>query len=125
MEFEKVVRIPDKMFFNIAEVSRLTGVKDHVLRYWESQFSMISPDKSRGNRRLYTKKDVESILLIKELLYKKKFSIEGARRYIVDLRRNGELKSALVPHVTLQADQVESLVSAIDILKRLRERAAG
>lgn len=72
--------IPDKLYFRIGEVSRLAGVKPYVLRYWESEFSGISPKKSGTGQRLYRRKDVELILEIKRLLYDKRFTIEGARK---------------------------------------------
>jgi len=72
--------IPDKLYFRIGEVARLAGVKPYVLRYWESEFSILDPKKSGSNHRLYRRKDVESILEIKRLLYEKRFTIEGARK---------------------------------------------
>ncbi|UCD84468.1 MAG: MerR family transcriptional regulator [Deltaproteobacteria bacterium] len=72
--------IPEKLYFRIGEVSRLCGVKPYILRYWESQFPEINPNKTRAQHRLYRKKDVELILEIKKLLYDQKFTINGARR---------------------------------------------
>ena len=74
--------IPDKLYFRIGEVSSLAGVKPHVLRYWETEFSAISPKKSGTGHRLYRRKDVELILEIKRLLYEQRFTIEGARKHI-------------------------------------------
>lgn len=76
------LQLPDKLFFKIGEVAKLTDVKQHVLRYWESEFSSIRPQKSKTNQRLYRRKDVEAILAIKHLLYDRKFTIEGARRHL-------------------------------------------
>lgn len=73
-------KIPDKLYFRIGEVSDLTGVQPHVLRYWESEFDIVSPQKSKSNQRLYRRKDVELILEIKRLLYDEKFTIAGARK---------------------------------------------
>jgi len=72
--------IPDKLYFRIGEVSRLAGVKPYVLRYWETEFPVISPKKSGTGHRLYRRKDVELVLEIKRLLYEKRFTIEGARK---------------------------------------------
>jgi DNA-binding transcriptional MerR regulator len=72
--------IPDKLYFRIGEVSRLAGVKPYVLRYWETEFSAISPKKSGTGHRLYRRKDVELVLEIKRLLYEKRYTIEGARK---------------------------------------------
>src|ERR1700760_3972788 len=71
--------IPDKLYFRIGEVSELLGVEPYVLRYWETEFSVLSPKKSGTGHRLYRRKDVELLLRIKHLLYEKKFTIEGAR----------------------------------------------
>lgn len=76
--------IPDKLYYKIGEVSRITGVKPHVLRYWESEFKEIKPYKSRSLQRLYRKRDIELILRIKKLLYEDMFTISGARRKIKD-----------------------------------------
>jgi len=71
--------IPDKLYFTIGEVSRLCDLKSHVLRYWEQEFSQLSPGKRRGNRRYYQRKDVLLVRQIKDLLYYQGFTIEGAR----------------------------------------------
>jgi DNA-binding transcriptional MerR regulator len=72
--------IPDKLYFKIGEVSEILGVEPYVLRYWESEFSQLSPKKSGTGHRLYRRKDVELLLRIKHLLYEKRFTIEGARQ---------------------------------------------
>ena len=72
--------IPDKLYFKIGEVSDLLGVEAYVLRYWETEFPVLSPKKSGTGHRLYRRKDVELLLRIKHLLYDKRFSIEGARQ---------------------------------------------
>jgi len=75
--------IPDKLYFRIGEVSQLAGVKPYVLRYWETEFAGIGPKKSGSNHRLYRRKDVELILDIKHLLYEKRYTIEGARKFLM------------------------------------------
>jgi DNA-binding transcriptional MerR regulator len=72
--------IPDKLYFKIGEVSEILGVEPYVLRYWETEFSALSPKKSGTGHRLYRRKDVELLLRIKHLLYEKRFTIEGARQ---------------------------------------------
>jgi DNA-binding transcriptional MerR regulator len=72
--------IPDKLYFKIGEVSELLGVEPYVLRYWETEFPILSPKKSGTGHRLYRRKDVELLLRIKHLLYEKRFTIEGARQ---------------------------------------------
>lgn len=84
--------IPDKLYFRIGEVSRLAGVKQYVLRYWETEFPGIGPRKSGSNHRLYRRKDVELILEIKHLLYDRRFTIEGARKHLQE-----QAKLATVP----------------------------
>ena len=76
--------IPDKLYYKIGEVSKITGVKPHVLRYWESEFRAIRPYKTRSLQRLYRKRDIELVLKIKKLLYEDLFTIPGAKRKIKD-----------------------------------------
>lgn len=83
--------LPDKIYFKIGEVARLTGIKPYVLRYWETEFKAIQPVKSRSRQRLYRKRDVELILKIKDLLYTQRFTIEGARKKIREILGEGEL----------------------------------
>jgi DNA-binding transcriptional MerR regulator len=71
--------IPDKLYFTIGEVSKLCSLRPHVLRYWEQEFSQLNPDKRRGNRRYYRRKDVLLVREIMSLLYEQGFTIEGAR----------------------------------------------
>jgi DNA-binding transcriptional MerR regulator len=74
--------LPDKLFFKIGEVSRISGVKPFVLRYWETEFSGLSPERRGSKQRLYRKEDVELILLIKKMLYQDRFTIAGAKRVL-------------------------------------------
>src|SRR6202022_77193 len=74
--------IPDKLYFRIGEVSRLAGIKPYVLRLWETEFSSLGPKKSGKGHRLYRRKDVELVLEIKRLLYEKRYTIEGARKFL-------------------------------------------
>lgn len=75
-----------KLYYSISEVSDLVGVKPHVLRYWETQFKMLRPRKGRGGARMYRKRDVEILFDIKQLLYDQRFTIEGAKRKLLDER---------------------------------------
>jgi DNA-binding transcriptional MerR regulator len=74
--------IPDKLYFRIGEVSRLAGLKPYVLRFWETEFPGLGPKKSGTGHRLYRRKEVELVLEIKRLLYEKRFTIEGARKFL-------------------------------------------
>lgn len=84
--------IPDRLYFKIGDVAELVGVKPYVLRYWESEFPMLSPEKKSTGQRVYRRSDVETLLMIKHLLYTERYSIEGARRRIRELRKEGTLK---------------------------------
>src|SRR5229473_2423740 len=78
----QALEIPDKLYFRIGEVSRLAGIKPYVLRFWETEFSTLGPKKSGKGHRLYRRKDVELVLEIKRLLYDKRCTIEGARKFL-------------------------------------------
>src|SRR5579863_8154328 len=80
--------IPDKLYFRIGEVARLAGIKPYVLRFWETEFPSLGPRKSGTGHRLYRRKDVEQALEIKRLLYEKRFTIEGARKFLEDRARS-------------------------------------
>lgn len=75
-----LTEIPDKLYFKIGEVCDLVGVQAHVLRYWETEFPSLSPQKNKSGQRSYRRKDVETALKIKQLLYKEMFTIAGARK---------------------------------------------
>src|SRR5499427_6348555 len=84
--------IPDKLYFRIGEVSKLLGVEPYVLRYWETVFPSLAPKKSGTGHRLYRRKDVELLLRIKNLLYEKRYTIEGARQWLQDQTRRAHSK---------------------------------
>jgi DNA-binding transcriptional MerR regulator len=85
--------IPEKIFFKIGEVCDLVGVQAHVLRYWETEFPMLSPQKNRSGQRTYRRRDVEIALRIKELLYDELFTIAGAKKKLqIELREASRLK---------------------------------
>jgi len=85
----------DRLYYRIGEVSRITGLKPHVLRYWESEFKVIKPYKAGSLQRLYRKKDLEIIQKIKTLLYEEGFTIAGAKKKIRDLERAENLQTKL------------------------------
>ena len=93
----KPVEIPNRLYFRIGDVARITGVKAYVLRFWESEFSMLSPKKSGTNQRLYRRKDVELVLEIKRLLYDKRFTIEGARAFLQQRKSAPRVEPAPAP----------------------------
>lgn len=116
-------QIPDKLYYKIGEVAKFTGIKTHVLRYWETEFSAIRPNKSRSNQRLYRKQDVELILRLKDLLYNQGFTIAGARKKLRE-KPASNLKPAVAPAAKPAVEQMSlPLVSALDpaILKEIRQ----
>jgi len=86
---DEPVVIPEKIYFKIGEVCDLVGVQAHVLRYWETEFPMLSPQKNNSGQRSYRRKDVEMALRIKQLLYKEMFTIAGARKKLQSEHREG------------------------------------
>ncbi len=89
---QELQRIPNRLYFRIGEVAELLGVKPYVLRYWETEFKMVSPQKSSSGQRVYKRADVETVMLIKHLLYIERYSIEGAIKKIRELRRGGGMR---------------------------------
>ena len=85
---------PIQEFFSIGDVCALTDLKPHVLRYWESQFRFLSPTKTRAGNRAYQRREIEMILLVKQLLYTDRYTIDGARQKLEELKRGGTLKAA-------------------------------
>jgi DNA-binding transcriptional MerR regulator len=94
------VELPDKLYFKIGEVARLVGVKPYVLRYWETEFSVLRPGKTRSKHRLYRRKDVETLLEIRRLLYAERYTIEGAKRRL----REGNVRPIAATEETRSAD---------------------
>ena len=84
--------IAKKVYYAIGEVCDLTGLKPHVLRYWESQFDVLNPTKNRAGNRVYRAKEIEVVLLVKHLLYEEKYTIEGAKQRLMELRSEGALE---------------------------------
>jgi DNA-binding transcriptional MerR regulator len=83
----------EKRYYRIGEVARITGVKPYVLRYWESEFRGMAPQKSRSKQRLYRRRDIDMILLVKKLLYQQRFTIEGAKKKLRELGVGRALES--------------------------------
>lgn len=113
------VEIPEKLYFKIGEVADLLKLKTHVLRYWETEFSALQPVKSRANQRLYRRTDVETALLIKDLLYRQGFTIAGARKKL-----NKDLRSQDLPNSAGESP-AEILAQIKSDLLRIRHRLGG
>ena len=86
--------IPDKLYFRIGEVARLAGIKPYVLRFWETEFPVLDPKKSGTGHRLYRRKNVQMVLEIKRLLYEKRYTIEGARKFLETRPKDGAAAAA-------------------------------
>jgi DNA-binding transcriptional MerR regulator len=112
----------ERLYYRIGEVSRITGLKPHVLRYWESEFKIIRPYKGGSLHRLYRKRDLELILKIKKLLYEEGFTISGAKKKIRDLER-AENREAKLKGVegTLERKNRELLAAIREELKGIRK----
>jgi len=110
--------IAKKAYYSIGEVCDLTGLKDHVLRYWETQFDVLNPTKNRAGNRVYRPKEIELILVVKHLLYEEKYTIEGARKKLQEMRKSGELaeerQEILEPEVV--AGMKAELKELLDVL---------
>ncbi len=110
--------IAKKAYYSIGEVCDLSGLKPHVLRYWETQFDVLRPTKNRAGNRVYRPKDVELILLVRHLLYERKYTIDGARQKLREMRKKGDLEEerqdVLEPEVL--ASMKEELVQLKDLL---------
>ena len=103
--------IPDKMAFKIGEVADMAELKTHVLRYWETEFSGLNPKKASNNQRIYQKKDVETVMLIKKLLYRDRFSIEGAKSALRKMKK--------------ETKNHKKVTKAINNFEALRDRMHG
>ncbi len=111
---------PVREFFSIGDVCELTDLKPHVLRYWESQFKFLSPSKNRSGNRVYTRREVELVMLVKHLLYTEKYTIEGARQKVDEQRRAGGVKPAARAGLDTETVQLleKELLVILDILER-------
>jgi DNA-binding transcriptional MerR regulator len=112
-----------KLYRSISEVSDLVGVKPHVLRYWETQFSMLRPKKNRAGNRMYRPEEVRLIMQIKELLYARRFTIAGARRRLLDVRKEKDPSQVELGFADADRKMVLSEIKSElrQLLDRLRE----
>jgi DNA-binding transcriptional MerR regulator len=112
--------IPDKSYFRIGEVAKLTGIEAYVLRYWETEFKELAPPKSKSDQRMYRRRDVETVLAIKHLLYEERYTIEGARQRLAEMAREsrGEARrgvpldaGALIARIRSELVELRALVA--------------
>jgi DNA-binding transcriptional MerR regulator len=108
-------RFPDKLFYRIGDVSEITGIKPHILRYWEAEFSGLHPRKNRAGQRIYERRDVELILEIKKLLYEQRYTISGAKKLLARQHKQ-------VPHKPAAAKTPGDMTAA---LKMCRQELRG
>jgi DNA-binding transcriptional MerR regulator len=109
----------DKRYYRIGEVSRITEVKPYVLRYWESEFRWMAPQKSRSKQRLYRRRDIDIILLIKKLLYEQRFTIAGARRKLRELGVGRALESGTLLVETNHRDRFRKLRDELQAIRAM------
>ncbi|MHB1861663.1 MAG: MerR family transcriptional regulator [Gemmatimonadaceae bacterium] len=114
---------PVQEFFSIGEVCDLTDLKPHVLRYWESQFKFLNPAKNRSGNRVYQRREVELVLLVKHLLYVEKYTIDGARQKVEEHRRSGELRE--LAYGALNVESLASIEAALRELHQLLDAEPG
>lgn len=113
--------IPDKMAFKIGEAAEMVGVKQYVLRYWETEFEALRPRKSKNNQRVYSRRDVETAMMIKKLLYEDRFSIEGARSALKTLKSQVKEERGIQAMAQSQETAVTKLRSLVDDIRRIRD----
>ncbi len=115
MDIDKIMsKVADKQYYRIGEVADITRLKPYVLRFWETEFKVMVPPKSRSKQRMYRRKDIETILRIKELLYERGFTIKGARKRLAAMAR-GDLEVLTTGEhlaaVRRELEQIEALLA--------------
>jgi DNA-binding transcriptional MerR regulator len=110
--------IAPREYYAISEVCEIVGLKPHVLRYWETQFPVLNPSKNRSGNRVYQRKEIRLILLVKQLLYEEKYTVEGARARLEQLRRGGTLRDTATRTLDLQLMELirEDMQQLLEIL---------
>ncbi len=117
--------IPAKRYFTIGEVSELCGVKPHVLRYWEQEFTQLRPMKRRGNRRYYQHHEVLLVRRIRELLYEEGFTISGARNRLGEAAHNGRGKGGAAANAATASPAEQSAQGRLDLDSDALESVRG
>ena len=118
-----------KLYYSIGDVSEITGLKQYVLRYWETEFNILKPGKNKAGNRIYKDKDIKIIIQIKTLLYEKKFTIKGAQQFLADYYLNKSNSSAKIINISsnhmnneLLLDLKEKLNETIDLINKLKKQ---
>ena len=116
-----------KLYYSIGDVSEMTDLKQYVLRYWETEFSILNPEKNKAGNRRYKKEDIKVVRHIKELLYDKKFTIRGAQQYLEDYYKDKDSDSNIVNISSQTVDREflinlkEKLEETLQLLSKLRD----
>jgi len=111
-------KIPDKLFFKIGEVAKLTGVEQHVLRYWEDEFEKLQPKKNKSGQRFYEKKDVDLIFKIQRLLYLERYTIAGAKQKMKESKKKNSQMSLGFDRESF-LDQKKDIISDLESILEL------
>jgi DNA-binding transcriptional MerR regulator len=115
---DQLPEIPEKLYFTIGEVACLCQLKPHVLRYWEQEFEQLSPSKRRGNRRYYQRSEVLLVRRIRELLYERGFTIEGARQSLMETEAASGSKFSQSETLIRQAiHDLEAIANELEVLQ--------
>ncbi len=112
MDLNNSIEIPNKRYFTIGEVSKITRIKTHILRYWEKEFETLEPAKRRGNRRYYTQDDILTILKINNLISSQGFTIDGAKQNLSSVKSNNASKDNLA--FTLLKKDIQKIIDVLD-----------
>lgn len=109
---------PDRLFYKIGEVSKIVGVEPYVLRYWETEFPFLKPKKSKSGHRIYTKDDIDIIMQIKHLLYEEKYTIDGVRKRLCNIKHQSitEFNKKEIESIRKQNEDIR-VKKIIDIVK--------
>ena len=108
------ISIPDKEYFRIGEISKILGVDPYVVRYWESEFKSIKPIRTQSDQRLFRRKDLEELLLIKNLLYNEKFTIRGAKKQLLKMK-----ETISQPDMTNERERLEHIKKGLLQIKKI------
>ncbi len=119
---EKAIK---KLYYSIAEVSNITGLKPYVLRYWETEFRELKPAKNRAGNRIYKKSDIRIIFLIKRLLYQQKYTIEGAKQRLLKLKNFKDPKQQLSISNLKRDDLIEEIQSELKAILDILNNNVG
>ncbi|MBS1959991.1 MAG: MerR family transcriptional regulator [Bdellovibrionales bacterium] len=98
------IYIPNRIYFRIGDVAEILRVKPYVIRFWESEFPFLAPDKATSGQRVYRRSQIESLILVKHLLHVERYSIEGAKKKLTELRKQAKLKEAMLSLVRTDED---------------------